>query len=75
MSRFKLSLLFATLALLLVGSTAVAGETKTVTVEGKIACAKCTLQTGAEECQDVLVVKKGEETVQYYLTKNDVSKE
>lgn len=73
MSRVKVSVLFVVVALLCLG--AVAGEAKTVTVEGKIACAKCTLETGAKECQDVLVVEKDGETMHYYLAENDVAKE
>jgi len=73
MSRLRVSVLFVAAALLCLG--ALAGEAKTVTVEGKIACAKCTLETGAKDCQDVLVVEKDGETVHYYLTKNEVTKE
>ena len=45
-----------------------------VTVQGKVACAKCTLKAeGATDCQDVLVVKgeDGTET-HYYLVNNEV---
>jgi hypothetical protein len=59
--------------------TAVAGEkTKSVTLEGNIACAKCTLgMEGATDCQSVLVVKgkKDKEPMYYYLVKNDVTEE
>ncbi len=54
----------------LAGPAAVGGE-KTVTLVGKVICAKCAL--GEEEtCQNVLVVetKKGKEK-HYYLTRND----
>jgi azurin len=65
-------------AALLVAAAAVAGEAETVTLEGNIACAKCTLSIeGAKECQSVLVVdsKEGGDPVYYYLVTNEVSKE
>jgi len=58
---------------------AVAGEHgKTVMLQGKIACAHCTLKLAdATECQDVLVVKgeEGADPTYYYLVDNDVAKE
>ncbi len=71
----KLCLL--SLALLLVGlagASALAEEqTKTVTLEGMVMCATCTLHSeGQDECQNILVVeRKGKEKV-FYLVKNDV---
>jgi hypothetical protein len=52
----------------------VLGGDKPVTLEGKIACAKCTLRVeDQKECQNVLVVeKKGKEKL-YYLAKNEVN--
>ena len=53
---------------------ATAGE-KAVTMEGSMACAKCTLKLAdAKECQTVVQVKndKGED-VNYYIVKNDVA--
>ena len=48
---------------------------KEVTVTGKILCAKCTLKKAdAKECQDVLVVKDGDKTAEYYVEKNEVAK-
>ena len=47
------------------------------TLKGDMVCAKCFLKKpDAKECQDVLLVKNdtGEPT-EYYVTKNDVSKE
>ena len=56
------------------GFVAVAGAAEE-TVSGKIMCAKCSLKKAdAKECQDVLVVKDGDKTSEYYVTKNDVSK-
>jgi len=57
----------------LVGIAALAlGADQTITVTGKVACAKCTLKTaGQTACQDVLVVT-GEHAGQYYLVKNAV---
>lgn len=47
------------------------------TFKGDMVCAKCYLKKpDAKECQDVLLVKDAKgETVEYYITKNDVSKE
>ena len=61
------------LAAVLALGVAVADEAKTVTLSGKIACAKCTLKKAdAKECQSVLVVT-GDNAGEYYLTKNDVT--
>ena len=48
---------------------AAAGEGNSVTVEGKILCAKCTLGE-QESCQNVLVVENKGDDDYYYLTKN-----
>jgi hypothetical protein len=58
---------------LVVGIVAVStAADKTVTVTGKVACAKCALKkAGATACQDVLVVT-GENAGEYYLVKNAV---
>jgi type 1 fimbria pilin len=54
-------------------SLAPAGD-ETVTLEGTVMCAKCTLKKeGASECQDVLVVKTAAGNAEYYLEKNDVT--
>jgi uncharacterized protein DUF6370 len=47
------------------------------TLKGELVCAKCYLnKEDAKECQDVLLVKgtKGE-TIEYYVTKNEVAQE
>lgn len=50
---------------------AVAGDA--ITVEGKMVCAKCTLQKAdAAECQDVLVVSGKDGDQEYYLVANEV---
>jgi hypothetical protein len=67
----KLALALALAVGLVAGATA--GDDTTVT--GKIMCAKCTLKKAdAKECQDVLVVKDGDKTAEYYVEKNDVAK-
>jgi len=74
----KARLVLALGAALLVAAAVVAGEAETVTLEGNIACAKCTLKAeGAKECQSVLVVdgKEGGDPVYYYLVENEVAKE
>lgn len=53
-----------------------AGEAKTVTLEGEMQCAKCTLhQEEFDECQNVLIVKKDGEERHYYLAKNETNHE
>ena len=55
----------------LVAGFALAGEemAKTMTVEGKVMCAKCSLhEDGRDKCQNVLAVEKGEEVLHYYLS-------
>jgi len=59
---------------LVVGLVAVATAADE-TLTGNIMCAKCTLKKAdAKECQDVLVVKNGDKTSEYYVEKNDVAK-
>jgi hypothetical protein len=46
------------------------------TLSGTLVCAQCKLQKpDAHECQDVLLVKQNDATVEYYVVKNNVSKE
>jgi hypothetical protein len=69
-----LSLFGLALALVvgLLAPTVAASET---TLDGSIMCAKCKLKKAdAKECQDVLVVKDGDKTTEYYVEKNDVAK-
>jgi hypothetical protein len=56
---------------------ALAGEdAKSVTVTGKLVCAKCTLQKAdAKECQNVIVSEVDGKAVEYYLAKNATSDE
>jgi hypothetical protein len=57
----------------MVGFAAVAAAEET-TFTGKIMCAKCTLKKAdATKCQDVLVVKSGDKTAEYYVEKNAVA--
>src|SRR5271170_3904959 len=44
-----------------------------VTITGNMICAKCTLHE-TKECQNVVQVIQGTNTVNYYLKQNDVSK-
>ncbi len=70
MKTLTLTALAAVVLIAFVG-TAVAKE---VTVSGTVACAKCTLKKAdAKECQNVLVVKEGDKTSEYYVVKNAVS--
>ncbi len=51
-------------------------EAKSVTVTGKLVCAKCTLgKDDAKACQNVIVVNEKDKQVEYYLAKNAVSEE
>lgn len=68
-----LSLIGLALALV-VGFVALVPAADETTLTGNIVCAKCTLKKAdAKECQDVLVVKDGDKTTEYYVTKNKVS--
>ena len=68
--------LFGLAIALLVGLVAVPAASEEMTLTGSIMCAKCTLKKAdAKECQDVLVVKNGDKTSEYYIAKNDVSTE
>jgi hypothetical protein len=59
------------LVLGLIAASQAADET---TVSGKVMCAKCALKKAdATKCQDVLVVKDGDKTVEYYVEKNAVA--
>jgi len=60
------------LAIAFSGLALAAGAGETVTLEGTILCAKCSLEEQRDECQNVLAVKHGEDTEYYYLVKNDV---
>lgn len=69
--------LIAGLALATLASFALAGEAaKTVTVTGKVVCAKCVMKKGdAKECQNVLVADVGGKSVEYYIADNKVAEE
>jgi hypothetical protein len=73
----KLAILtVALLAVALLGGVLAGENGEEVTVEGTVMCAKCTLKEGDwKECQNVIQVKKGDETVSFYIVKNDVAEE
>jgi len=73
MKTFRIVL--ALLAVASLAGFAFAGdEAQSVTVTGKIVCAKCTLQKAdAKECQNVIVAEVDGATKEYYLAKNDVA--
>ena len=65
----------AALALALVVGFVAAATAEEATLTGKVMCAKCSLKKAdAKECQNVLVVKDGDKTAEYYVEKNDVAK-
>ena len=70
-------LLPALVAVVALAGFAVAGDdAKTVTVSGKIVCAKCTMhKDDMKECQNVLVAEKDGKTVEYYIAKNAVAED
>jgi hypothetical protein len=70
MNRTLVVVLVATLG---IAVAAIAGES--VTLEGKVVCAKCTLKkTDAKECQNVLLVRDADgKDVEYYIANNDVA--
>jgi len=60
----------------LAGFALAGDEAKTVTVTGKIVCAKCSLQKeDAKACQNVIVAEEDGKTVEYYLAKNALTEE
>ncbi len=69
----RLTLFVVALAFVVgVASAVNADDEKTLT--GNIMCAKCTLKKAdAKACQDVLVVKDGDNAAEYYITKNAVA--
>ncbi len=70
------TLSFALLMALVLAGPVVAGDEETITLEGNLLCAKCTLhQDGMEKCQNVLVVMKDGEKSHYYLAQNDAYSE
>jgi hypothetical protein len=73
----KLAILTAALlAVALLGGVFAGEKGKEVTVEGSVKCAMCTLKEADwKECQNVIQVKKGDETVNLYIVKNDVAEE
>lgn len=77
--KLRSQVTFLVVALLALVTLAPAGdEAKTVTVSGKIACAKCTLKVAdAKECQSILVVEgsQGTQPTHYYLVANEVAEE
>jgi len=50
-----------------------AADKQEVTITGNMVCAKCTLHE-TKDCQNVVQVMQGTNTVNYYLKQNDVSK-
>ena len=75
MKLFRLLIALAAVATL-AGFAYAGEEAKTVTVTGKIVCAKCVLQKAdAKECQNVLVAEESGKTVEYYIAKNALSEE
>ena len=60
----------------LTGLATAGDDAKSVTVTGKIVCAKCSLnKDDAKECQNVIVADVDGKSVEYYLAKNKLSEE
>jgi hypothetical protein len=67
------NLVIAALAVVLFAGVTAGVFAEEQTLTGSVMCAKCTLkEPGAKSCQDVLVVKSGTVTKEYYVTKNEV---
>lgn len=71
MTRTALALALAAVVL----GAGMASASDEVTLQGKIACAKCTLKKAdAKECQNVLLVPEaGAKDAEYYIASNPVS--
>ena len=73
MKKLKLTIaLLATLAFAGAAMTALAADSKEITITGNMVCGKCKLHE-TKACQNVIQVEKDGKTVNYYLAKNDVS--
>ncbi len=76
MLKRLLIMLIISLAVALVGGAIAGEETETITLEGNVVCALCTLKLeGIKECQNVLQVESGAEGAEltnYFIAKNDV---
>ena len=68
----KLVLIVVT-GVLLAGTAGLALAADVVTITGNMVCGKCTLHL-TKECQNVVEVPQGTNTVYYFLEMNDVSK-
>jgi len=67
----KLTLIL-TAGVMLAGTADLALAADVVTITGNMVCAKCVLHE-TKECQNVVQVAQGTNTVNYYLIQNDVS--
>ena len=75
MKMFRILIAHAAVATL-AGFAGAGDEAKTVTVTGKIVCAKCSLQKAdAKQCQNIIVADESGKTVEYYLVKNPLAEE
>ncbi|OHE80725.1 MAG: hypothetical protein A3G75_07080 [Verrucomicrobia bacterium RIFCSPLOWO2_12_FULL_64_8] len=63
----------AGIAILAAGASMVRAADEAKTLSGEAKCAKCALKEQAT-CQTVIQVKEGNQTVNYYVADNDVSK-
>ena len=74
MRKLKLTIaLLAGLAFAGAAFTALAADSKEITITGNMVCGKCTLHE-TKSCQNVVQVTQDGKTVNYYLKQNDVSK-
>jgi len=73
----KKTIVWAVAMTLVLGAVALGGDAAgSVTLEGKITCAKCTIGAAdAKECQNVLVVDQEGAAKHYYVVKNDVAEQ
>jgi hypothetical protein len=66
--------LFATLLAAGLATTLSTQAADEKTISGEGTCGKCALKE-TKSCQNVVQVKEGDKTVNYYLVQNDVAKE
>ena len=64
------------MAAIVLAGPVLAGEAKTITLQGELQCAKCTLhEEEFEACQNILIVKEDGKESHYYLAKNETNHE
>ena len=72
----KIALVLSVCLVACLAGSVLASEKETVTLNGRIMCAKCALhEEGRTQCQNVLVVEDQKDEQYYYLVKNAINEE